>query len=380
MLDAVPRMEWRSLLFVMCFVHSIVQERRKFGPIGWCIPYEFNQSDLSASVQFIQNHMTEMEVKKSKEVTWTTVRYMVAEIQYGGRITDDYDRRLMNTYAEKYFCQAVLDPNYVLFPQYAVPNSADIGVFRNAIEHLPLNDNPEVFGMHTNADLVYRIQLTQEAFDAILETQPKTGGGGGGLTREEVVNNAAGEFLSKMPPDFRLDDVRERINKMGSGNPLNICLRQEVERLQAMIRIARTTLKVLLLIYPNLTPQNLQLAIAGTIALNQQLIDALNSLFDARVPPSWLKASWAAPTLGLWFTGLIQRYEQWDRWLNQGRPKSFWLTGFFNPQGFLTAMRQEVTRKHNGWALDDVVMFTEVTKYDVETVIWRVKCLLTRRS
>lgn len=54
MLDAVNRNDWRQLLFVMCFLHSIVQERRKFGPIGWNVPYEFNQSDLSACTQFLQ--------------------------------------------------------------------------------------------------------------------------------------------------------------------------------------------------------------------------------------------------------------------------------------------------------------------------------------
>jgi dynein heavy chain len=54
MLDAVGRQEWRQLLFVMCFSHSVVQERRKFGAIGWNVPYEFNQSDLSACTQFLQ--------------------------------------------------------------------------------------------------------------------------------------------------------------------------------------------------------------------------------------------------------------------------------------------------------------------------------------
>jgi len=68
---------------------------------------------------------------------------------------------------------------------------------------------------------------------------------------------------------------------------------------------------------------------------------------------------------------LQNRYDQNSKWLTSGRPVTFWMHGFANPQGFLTSMKQEVTRKHrnDGWALDDVIYHTEVTDYErVETV------------
>lgn len=34
-----------------------VQERRKFGPLGWCIPYEYNNGDLTACILFLEKHL-----------------------------------------------------------------------------------------------------------------------------------------------------------------------------------------------------------------------------------------------------------------------------------------------------------------------------------
>ena len=57
MLDLVDSFMWTKLLYATCFLHSTVIERKRFGPIGWCVPYEFNHTDLVASSLFLENYL-----------------------------------------------------------------------------------------------------------------------------------------------------------------------------------------------------------------------------------------------------------------------------------------------------------------------------------
>jgi len=293
----------------------------------------------------------------------------VAEAQYGGRITDGCDRRLFGYYAATYLIPDSCSEGFTFNPTspilkipgdfvYKIPTSESIDAYRNYIAGFPEIDSPEIFGLHPNADLTFRNKEANALLTQMGETQPKGGGSGGGKSPADIVSEKATEILERMPEDYIEDEYKARIQKLGGLTiPLNIFLFQEVQRLQGVLKKVRFML------------QQLILAIKGEVVMSIELQDALNAMVSASVPNSWIftiagdEFSWISPTLGLWVTSLMARDDQNRAWLNTGRPAAFWMTGFFNPQGLLTAMKQEVTRKHkkDAWALDDVIYHTAVT-------------------
>jgi dynein heavy chain len=142
--------------------------------------------------------------------------------------------------------------------------------------------------------------------------------------------------------------------------------------------------------------ESLRNAQDGLISMTPQLKEVLLSISVGKVPAAWLwtttgdEVSWQSQSVAHWMQGAIdvrgsmslhvaarrcmcsvrspgvcvvplrrQRHEQLKGWLARGPPVVFWLPGLFNPQGFLSAVRQDVCR-YGKLALDDLTLFCQV--------------------
>ncbi|KAA0177346.1 hypothetical protein FNF27_01124 [Cafeteria roenbergensis] len=374
--DRLERIEgstWRQLVWSLCFLHAVVQERRKFGSLGWCIPYEYNNGDLTACLLFLEKHMYE------GKISWSTVQYMVAEVQYGGKITDDLDRRLFLTYAAAWVSESVLVDGFsfapaphnriATWPEGFLPQVPDFDVVDKYLAYagdFADVDPPEIFGLHPNADLTFRTEEATKLLGTMLDTQPRQAGASkgkkGAQSLEDMVTAQCDDYLRRLPDEYDPEVYMGLISKRSksAADPMAVFLVQEVQRLQAVIVKVGWTL------------ENVQLAISGDVVMTDELQTAMNDVSVAAVPSQWLTTpagdefSWLSSSLGPWFAGLLERDAQLRSWINDGAPRSFWMTGFFNPQAFLTAMKQVVTQANasKSWALDTVDYYVEVKEWE----------------
>ena len=128
--------------------------------------------------------------------------YVTGHINYGGRVTDDWDRRCLISLLKKYYNPDILEDGLRFSESgiYYAPTNGVLDSYRQYIDSLPLVDNPEVFGMHENANITYQGQESEKIVSTILNIQPRIGGGVGVKTPDEIVMERAKELKKGLPP------------------------------------------------------------------------------------------------------------------------------------------------------------------------------------
>lgn len=128
--------------------------------------------------------------------------FVAGHINYGGRVTDDWDRICLITNLKRLLIPEILGEQFQFSesPVYVVPPIASIDQYKEFIESLPLEDEPSVFGMHENANIAFQSQESEKVLQTILSIQARvSSGGSGGKSQDEIVTDLVESLLDDIP-------------------------------------------------------------------------------------------------------------------------------------------------------------------------------------
>lgn len=359
--NAARPINFRKLAFGLSFFHASVLERKKFGPLGWNIRYDFAESDLRISLDQLRIFVEDAAYPEDRP-PFAALAYLTGECNYGGRVTDDNDRRtLMALLSDVYNNGVVHEANHALSPSgvYAIQDSnAGLEEYVTYIRSLPFTEGPEVFGLNENANISTAINETNGLLGTALSLQPRGGSGGG----EKKAAAAGGDDKSKaaaaaapaapsspddillaltssistsLPDLFDIEAV-EVAFPVAFEESMNTVLTQECMRFNTLLSVVKRSLV------------ELSLAIKGLSVMSAELESVGTALAQGRVPDMWKGVAYpSVKPLGSWTADLIERLAELGVWISsRTKPGVFWISGFFFTQSFLTGARQNYARKY----------------------------------
>ncbi|KAK9875370.1 hypothetical protein WA026_007765 [Henosepilachna vigintioctopunctata] len=320
------------ILYGTAFFHAVVQERRTFGALGWNIPYGFNDSDFHISVQQVQMFINE------SENPYEALSYLIGECNYGGRVTDDWDRRLIVTLLEDFLNPDVAnEPTYrfVNIPAayYGLPKDNTYENYLHHINQMPQMHPPEVFGLHTNAGITKDLQNSNILLNSVLKAYGE-GSTGGAEDIDKYLMILTSDILAKLPAVFDIETAKTKYPVVYNES-MNTVLVQEMERFNKLLRVIKASLI------------NLQKVIKGLVAISPAVEAFSTSLMLSRIPSNWMSVSYPSlKNLPDYVADFLKRIDFLKTWSDEGKPKSYWVSGFFFTQAFLTGVKQNYARKY----------------------------------
>jgi dynein heavy chain len=279
-------------------------------------------------------------INQYEDVPYKVLTFLGAQINYGGRVTDDKDKLLIKTIIETFICPAAVeqgeDYKYSASGLYYAPSSATtIADVTEYIRTMPQYPLPEAFGLHENCNITCAQDEATKLLHGMQSMVSLEGGSEGGQSAEEAMDASAASIQERLPKPFPLDICEEKFPTLYEES-MNTVVKQECLRYNKLLWEMIANLK------------DFRKAIKGLIVMTFDLESLGKSLFVNEQPALWVKKGpLSLKPLSSWYLDILARCAFFQMWFDLGaQPPCFWISGIFFPQAFFTGAMQNFARKY----------------------------------
>uniref|UniRef100_A0A158PNV8 Cytoplasmic dynein 2 heavy chain 1 (inferred by orthology to a C. elegans protein) n=1 Tax=Anisakis simplex TaxID=6269 RepID=A0A158PNV8_ANISI len=323
-------------LFVLAWMHALIQERRTFVPQAWSKFYEFSNADLRAAKVLIEQ-MTKSDLKVPD---WQFVHGLMQNVIYGGRIDNPFDENVLNGYLLSYFNSSMISTtSHEIAKNIKIPASNRLDDYIATIEKsIPTEDTPALFGLPDNIRTSWEVIESEATIRQIRNLQ--IGGGIDSLLDRATLQNLLNPILNiwkRLNAHSSLHSM-QLPQAISSDDPFVESLSLEFVFAVILVQDVHRSLTVL------------NKCLRGILQPSSATIKLQHSLMLHQTPDSW-QSIWAGPTEPVqYLASLMYRANSTQELLSaaesgQLRSNSVKLSKLFRPGTLLNALKQLTARK-----------------------------------
>ncbi|KAL0081796.1 dynein heavy chain [Phycomyces blakesleeanus] len=363
--------ERARLYFMLAWLHAVVQERLRYVPLGWTKVYEFNDSDQDCGLNTIDNWLESAAGGRANispdKIPWDAIRSLLKQSIYGGRIDNEYDQRLLDSFVNTLFSHRCYDLDFEVVKasgedeeSLVVPEGTKMEHFMDWVNKLPDREPPTWLGLPGNAERVLLTLKGNTLLSKVRKMKSTSDDDEVAFTQDtssqstnsqqpawmRTLHTSISGWLSVLPENIR---VLQR-DTTGIMNPLFRFFERENQIGRSLLRTIREDLL------------SLQKVCSGELKQTNHLRQLMDWLNKGLIPDHWKR--YKVPkniSLNVWIADLKLRLAQVE---GIAQEPSFdkcevWIGGLFIPEAYVTATRQ-ATAQRNKWSLEELVLEVDI--------------------
>ncbi|XP_005182290.1 dynein heavy chain, cytoplasmic isoform X3 [Musca domestica] len=387
--------ERARLYFLLAWFHAIVQERLRYVPLGWAKKYEFNESDLRVACDTLDTWIDSTAMGRTnlppEKIPWDALVTLLSQSIYGGKIDNDFDQRLLQSFLKKLFTARSFEADFALVANVdgasggqrhiTMPDGTRRDHFLKWIENLTDRQTPSWLGLPNNAEKVLLTTRGTDLISKLLKMQQLEDDDEPAYTVEET-NEQAAVAAAAQREDGRPSWMKI-LHKSATAwldlLPKNLqTLKRTVENIKDPLyryfeREVTMGAKLLQTVISDL--QDVVLICQGEKKQTNHHRSMLSELVKGIIPKGWKRYTVPAGcTVIQWitdFSNRIQQLQKVSQLVSQAGAKELqgfpvWLGGLLNPEAYITATRQCVAQA-NSWSLEELALEVTITETGVNT-------------